>query len=478
MRKLENIKPERVFYYFEEISKIPRNSYEEKEISDYLINFGKEHNLECYQDEVNNVVLRKKASEGYENVPGVILQGHMDMVCEKTEDSNHDFKKDPINLIVEGNILRADRTTLGADNGIAVAMMMAIAENKDLKHGPLEFLITTSEEIDLGGALALKPGILKGKILINLDSEEEGKLTAGSAGGENIDILIPYKKIDIMGRFTYKIKLQGFAGGHSGAEIHKNKENANKAMNKILKLLNEKANIYMVSISGGSKDNAIPRVAEAIITSIEDIKESIEKVMEEVKELYIKSEPQVEISVEEISTVNRVIEKKVLDKYIGLIEEIPTGVYSWMKEYPEIVEASDNLAIVTTEEENIRLAISMRSSEPEILDKLKNSIVLIAEKYEGNYEFSSKYPEWRYRSDSPFREKAVEIWKKLTGNDMEVEIIHAGLECGAIYQNYPDIDFISIGPDMWDVHTPDEKLDIASTGKIYDYVLKLLEELK
>lgn len=478
MRKLENIKPERVFYYFEEISKIPRNSYEEKEISDYLINFGKEHNLECYQDEVNNVVLRKKASEGYENVPGVILQGHMDMVCEKTEDSNHDFKKDPINLIVEGNILRADRTTLGADNGIAVAMMMAIAENKDLKHGPLEFLITTSEEIDLGGALALKPGILKGKILINLDSEEEGKLTAGSAGGENIDILIPYKKIDIMGRFTYKIKLQGFAGGHSGAEIHKNKENANKAMNKILKLLNEKANIYMVSISGGSKDNAIPRVAEAIITSIEDIKESIEKVMEEVKELYIKSEPQVEISVEEISTVNRVIEKKVLDKYIGLIEEIPTGVYSWMKEYPEIVEASDNLAIVTTEEENIRLAISMRSSEPEILDKLKNSIVLIAEKYEGNYEFSSKYPEWRYLSDSPFREKAVEIWKKLTGNDMEVEIIHAGLECGAIYQNYPDIDFISIGPDMWDVHTPDEKLDIASTGKIYDYVLKLLEELK
>ncbi|MDO5088741.1 MAG: aminoacyl-histidine dipeptidase, partial [Leptotrichiaceae bacterium] len=461
-----------------EISKIPRNSYEEKEISDYLIKFGKEHNLECYQDEVNNVILRKKASKGYENAPGVILQGHMDMVWEKTEDSNHDFKKDSIDLIVDGNILKANKTTLGADNGIAVAMMMAIAENNDLKHGPLEFLITTSEEIDLGGALALKPEILKGKMLINLDSEEEGILTAGSAGGENIDILLPYKKEDIKGKFTYKIKLQGFSGGHSGAEIHKNKENANKAINKILKFINEKADIHMVSISGGSKDNAIPRVAETVITSFENIKVIIENAIDEIKKLYIKSEPHTEISVEEIPVVNKVIEKEILNKYINLTEEIPTGVYSWMKEYPEIVEASDNLAIVTTEDEIIRLAISMRSSEPEILDKLKNSIVSIAEKYKGNYEFSSKYPEWRYRPDSPLREKAVEVWKIFTGKDMKVEVIHAGLECGAIYHNYPDIDFISIGPDMWDVHTPDEKLDIASTGKIYDYVVKLLEELK
>ena len=478
MRKLENIKPERVFYYFEEISKIPRDSYKEKEISDYLVKFGKEHNLECYQDEVYNVVLRKKASEGYENAPGIILQGHMDMVCEKTEDSDHDFTKDPIDLIVDGNYLRANKTTLGADNGIAVAMMLAIAENEKLQHGPLEFLITTSEEIDLGGAMALKPGVLKGEMLINLDSEDEGILTVGSAGGENIDVLLPLKRTKMKKEFAYKIKLQGFAGGHSGAEIHKGRENSNKAMNKILKTLNEKADIYMVSVSGGSKDNAIPRVAEAVIASSENIKETIEKVLKEVKEFYIKKEPQTELFFEELSPVNEVMEKEVLTKYIGLIDEIPTGVNSYMKEYPEIVESSDNLAIVTTEENIIRIATSMRSSEPHVLDEIKEKIVKIAEKYNAGYEFSAKYPEWKYRPISALRDKAVEVWKKLFGKDMKVEVIHAGLECGAIYHNYPNIDFVSLGPDMRDVHTPEEYLDIASTGRVYDYVVELLKALK
>jgi Xaa-His dipeptidase len=478
MRKLENIKPERVFYYFEEISKIPRDSYKEKEISDYLVKFGKEHNLECYQDEVYNVVLRKKASAGYENAPGIILQGHMDMVCEKTEDSDHDFTKDPIDLIVDGNYLRANKTTLGADNGIAVAMMLAIAENDKLQHGPLEFLITTSEEIDLGGAMALKPGVLKGEMLINLDSEDEGILTVGSAGGENIDVLLPLKRTKMKKEFVYKIKLQGFAGGHSGAEIHKGRENSNKAMNKILKTLNEKADIYMVSVSGGSKDNAIPRVAEAVIASSENIKETIEKVLKEVKEFYIKKEPQTELFFEELSPVNEVMEKEVLTKYIGLIDEIPTGVNSYMKEYPEIVESSDNLAIVTTEENIIRIATSMRSSEPHVLDEIKEKIVKIAEKYNAGYEFSAKYPEWKYRPISALRDKAVEVWKKLFEKDMKVEVIHAGLECGAIYHNYPNIDFVSLGPDMRDVHTPEEYLDIASTGRVYDYVVELLKALK
>ena len=478
MRKLENIKPERVFYYFEEISKIPRDSYKEKEISDYLVKFGKEHNLECYQDEVYNVVLRKKASAGYENAPGIILQGHMDMVCEKTEDSDHDFTKDPIDLIVDGNYLRANKTTLGADNGITVAMMLAIAENDKLQHGPLEFLITTSEEIDLGGAMALKPGVLKGEMLINLDSEDEGILTVGSAGGENIDVLLPLKRTKMKKEFTYKIKLQGFAGGHSGAEIHKGRENSNKAMNKILKTLNEKADIYMVSVSGGSKDNAIPRVAEAVIASSENIKETIEKVLKEVKEFYIKKESQTELFFEELSPVNEVMEKEVLTKYIGLIDEIPTGVNSYMKEYPEIVESSDNLAIVTTEENIIRIATSMRSSEPHVLDEIKEKIVKIAEKYNAGYEFSAKYPEWKYRPISALRDKAVEVWKKLFGKDMKVEVIHAGLECGAIYHNYPNIDFVSLGPDMRDVHTPEEYLDIASTGRVYDYVVELLKTLK
>ena len=326
--------------------------------------------------------------------------------------------------------------------------------------------------------MALKTGILQGDMLINLDSEEEGILTAGSAGGENIDVILPIKKVSSDVNFSYKIKLQGFFGGHSGSEIHKNRKNSNKALNEILALLNEKSDIYLVSVSGGGKDNAIPRTAEAVISSSEEIKSAIETIVEEIKGKYIKDEPQTEILVEKVEKINETLDKESTDKYISLLEEIPTGVYSFMKEYPEIVEASDNVAIVKTGEDNIRIITSMRSSEPHVLEELKEKIVAIAEKYNASYEFSAKYPEWRYRSESVLREKAVDAWKELTGNDMVVQVIHAGLECGAIMQQYPDMDFISIGPDMQDVHTPEEKLDIVSTEKIYNYIIKLLKDLK
>ncbi|CAL7868471.1 aminoacyl-histidine dipeptidase [Fusobacterium necrophorum subsp. funduliforme] len=478
MRKLEGLKPERVFYYFEEISKIPRESYHEREISNFLMQFGKEHQLESYQDESFNVILRKKASPGYEDAPGVILQGHMDMVCEKEEDSEHDFSKDPIDLIIDGKYVTANRTTLGADNGIAVAMGLAILEDDSLRHGPLELLLTTSEEIDLGGALALQPGLLQGKMLINIDSEEEGILTVGSAGGEGIDITLPIEKINIRHPFAYRIKIQNFLGGHSGAEIHKQRGNANKAMIEILDLLKEKSDFLLVSVKGGSKDNAIPRTAEVVIASEEKLDMLLREVLKEVKELYASFEPQVEMFFEEIVNVYEAMDENSFYRYINLMEEIPTGVYTWMKDYPDIVEASDNLAIVETEEDVIQITVSLRSSEPEVLARLKKYISSIAKKYKANYAFSGAYPEWRYRSVSPLREKAIQVWKELTGEDMEVSIIHAGLECGALSQNYPDIDFISIGPNMQDVHTPEEKLEIASTEKAYQYLVKLLEELK
>src|SRR3712207_4852604 len=342
MRKLEGLKPERVFYYFEEISKIPRESYHEQEISTFLMKFGKEHNLETYQDKSLNVILRKKASPGYEDAPGVILQGHMDMVCEKEEDSQHDFSKDSIDLMVKGNYVTANKTTLGADNGIAVAMGLAILEDDNLKHGPLELLLTTSEEIDLGGALALQSGLLQGKMLINIDSEEEGILTVGSAGGEGIDISLPIERINIQYPFAYRIKIQNFLGGHSGAEIHKQRGNANKAMIEILDVLKEKSDFLLVSVKGGSKDNAIPRTAEVIIASEEKLDMLLREVLKEVKDLYISFEPQVEMFFEEIINVYEAIDENSFYRYINLIEEIPTGVYTWMKEYPDIVEASDN----------------------------------------------------------------------------------------------------------------------------------------
>lgn len=477
MRKLEGIKPEKVFYYFEEISQIPRESYNEKEISNFLVEFGKKHNLETYQDKRYNVILRKKAQKGYEDCPGIILQGHMDMVCEKENDSNHDFKKDPINLIVEGNTLRADKTTLGGDNGIALAMGMALLEDESIKC-QIELLATTSEEVDLGGALALEPNLLKGSMLINLDSEEEGIVTVGSAGGIEIDVNLPISKKEVSESSLYTISLEKLKGGHSGAEINQKRGNANKIMVELLEKLSKEAEFDFIEVSGGSKDNAIPRVAKVTLASKEDIKEKINLICDELKGKYMSFEPNITFNLEVTEGKNiQVMSKENLDSYVKTIKEIPTGVNTWMKEYPEIVESSDNLAIVKTLEDSINIIISLRSSDPEVLEDLKSKMVEILKGNGAKYEFSDGYPEWKYRAESKLRDKAVEVYKKLYNEDMKVEVIHAGLECGALSQNYPNIDFISVGPNMKDVHTPSETLDIESTERVYNYVVELIKSL-
>lgn len=478
MRKLVGVKPERVFYHFEEISKIPRESYNEKAISDYLVEFGKKLNLETYQDKYYNVILRRKASQGYENAPGIVIQGHMDMVCEKENNSNHDFKKDPIDLIVDGNKLRANKTTLGGDNGIAIAMGMAILEDKSIKCGTIELLATTSEEIDLNGALSLEPNILKGKMLINLDSEDEGVITVGSAGGVEIDILLPIKKESISDVNLYTLSLEKLQGGHSGVEINQKRGNANKILVEVLHNLKALTDYSLVEVLGGSKDNAIPRSGKVVIASKNDIKDLITKVANEVKEKYVSFEPEMIFNLE-TTTVKEVsvLSDTTLDSYIKTIEEIPTGVNTWMKEYPEIVESSDNLAIVKTLDENINIIISLRSSDPEVLKELKEKIASILKENSANFEFSAGYPEWKFRAESQLREKALEVYKKLYNEDMKVEVIHAGLECGAISQNYPDIDFISVGPNLRDVHTPSEYLEIDSTERVYNYVVELINSL-
>lgn len=478
MRKLVGIKPERVFYHFEEISKIPRESYNEKAISDYLVEFGKKLNLETYQDKYYNVILRRKASQGYENAPGIVIQGHMDMVCEKENDSNHDFKKDPIDLIVDGNKLRANKTTLGGDNGIAIAMGMAILEDKSIKCGTIELLATTSEEIDLNGALSLEPNILKGKMLINLDSEDEGVITVGSAGGVEIDILLPIKKESISDVNLYTLSLEKLQGGHSGVEINQKRGNSNKILVEVLHNLKSLTDYSLVEVFGGSKDNAIPRSGKIILASSKDIKDIITKVADEVKAKYVSFEPEMSFALEAITTKEiSVLSKKTLDSYIKTIEELPTGVNTWMKEYPEIVESSDNLAIVKTLDENINIIISLRSSDPEVLKELREKISNILKENNALFEFSAGYPEWKFRAESKLRDKALEVYKKLYNEDMKVEVIHAGLECGAISQNYPDIDFISVGPNLRDVHTPSEYLEIDSTERVYNYVVELINSL-
>ena len=478
MRKLVGVKPERVFYHFEEISKIPRESYHEKAISDYLVEFGKKLNLETYQDKYYNVVLRRKATPGYENAPGIVIQGHMDMVCEKESDSNHDFRKDPIDLIVDGNRLRANKTTLGGDNGIAIAMGMAILEDESIKCGTIELLATTSEEIDLNGALSLEPNILKGKMLINIDSEDEGVITVGSAGGVEIDILLPIEKETLTDVNLYTLSLEKLQGGHSGVEINQKRGNANKILAEVLHNLKTLTDYSLVEVFGGSKDNAIPRSGKVVLASSKDIKDIITKVADEVKAKYVSFEPEMSFTLEATTAKEvSVLSKKTLDSYIKTIEEIPTGVNTWMKEYPEIVESSDNLAIVKTLDENINIIVSLRSSDPEVLSELKDKIASILKENNASFEFSAGYPEWKFRAESKLREKALEVYKKLYNKDMKVEVIHAGLECGAVSQNYPDIDFISVGPNLRDVHTPSEYLEIDSTERVYNYVVELINSL-
>lgn len=478
MRKLVGIKPERVFYHFEEISKIPRESYNEKAISDYLVEFGKKLNLETYQDKYYNVILRKKASQGYEDAPGIIIQGHMDMVCEKENDSNHDFKKDPIDLVVDGNRLKANKTTLGGDNGIAIAMGMAILEDESIKCGTIELLATTSEEIDLNGALSLEPNILKGKMLINIDSEDEGVITVGSAGGVEIDILLPIERETLSDVNLYTLSLEKLQGGHSGVEINQKRGNSNKILVEVLQNLKALTDYSLVEVFGGSKDNAIPRSGKVVLASSKDIKDIISKVADEVKAKYISFEPEMIFALETTTAKEiSVLSNKSLDSYIKTIEELPTGVNTWMKEYPEIVESSDNLAIVKTLDKNINIIISLRSSDPEVLKELKEKISNILKENNALFEFSTGYPEWKFRAESKLRDKALEVYKKLYNKDMKVEVIHAGLECGAISQNYPDIDFISVGPNLRDVHTPSEYLEIDSTERVYNYVVELINSL-
>lgn len=484
MRKLENLKPERVFYYFEELSKIPRESGNEKAASDFLINFAKNLNLEFYRDGVNNIIIKKKATKGYENSKGVILQGHIDMVCEKELNSSHNFLTDGIDLVVDGKYLRANNTTLGADNGIAIAMALAILEDHNLKHPQIELLATVEEETTMKGALNLENNILSGKYLINIDSEEEAILTAGSAGGKSIKLSLKEnkKEIDMLTHSFFKVEVKNLFGGHSGMEIDKNRLNANKILAELLFKLKNDFNIKLSYICGGSKDNAIPREAYAEIALannlVDDFRNKINIIFENLKDKYSNIEKNIEFEVSEKVENYSIFSTEFLENYINLINELPTGVNTWLKEYANIVESSDNLAIVKTFENEITILASLRSSEPVILENLLNKIINFAIKYKAVYNISNGYPEWRFRSQSLLRDTAVKTYETLFNEKMEVTVVHAGLECGAISQHYPDLDMISIGPNIYDVHTPKEKMEIKSVEKYYNYLIELLKNLK
>lgn len=478
MNTLKELKPERVFHYFGEIVKIPRCSGEEKEISDYLKSIGESLGLETIQDELNNIIIRKPATSGYEDSEGIIIQGHMDIVCEKEENVEHDFSKDPIEIVIEDDFIKAKGTTLGADNGIAVAMGLAILEDKSLEHPNLELLVTVSEETEMDGALGLKPNILKGTMLLNVDSEEEGFLTVGSAGGELIEGAINITKEKVTDYKGLKITVKGLSGGHSGMEIDKNRGNALKIALEILEKLNEK-DIRLVEINGGTKDNAIPRQTEFVL-GVKEI--DLEKIEAEIKNIEIGSkdkfsEEEPEIIVEKLDIIDKSLSKKDLENTIYLLDKMPTGINTWLKDRENTVESSSNLAIINTEDDKIRAYVSTRSSNEKVLNDMRQQITSDIEKVGGS-NITGNYPEWEYNPESELRDKAVELYKELYDKEMEVVVIHAGLESGALKKTYKDLDIISFGPNMFDVHTPKEKLSISSTENVYHYLVELLKKLK
>lgn len=458
-----NLKPERVFHYFREISDIPHESHNEKAISDYIYNFGKKLGLETKQDDLLNVYIRKPATKGYENEPGIILQGHMDMVCEKATSSNHNFATDKIEWVIKDDLIFANDTTLGADDGIAVAMAMAILEDENLVHPELEVLITVAEETTMGGALGLEKGLLKGKYLFNIDSEEEGILTLGSAGGTlfktNLELKFENREVELV-----KLHFDGYFGGHSGMEIGKNRRNMIKTIAEFIK----ESGLSIASVDCGNKDNAIPRVGELVIENSSSLDELIAKFTEKYN-----GEEQLTIDKKEIFK-GKVLTNALKDVLVEVLEALPTGVNT--QDETGIISSS-NLAIVQTTENEILIRDSIRSASISILEEMKNSFAKIAEKFCLNYEFAGGYPSWEKKENSSLQKYANKVYKDLTGKEFENIIIHAGLECGAIYEKYPNLELISFGPDIRGAHTPKENISISSTERVYDFTLKLIEEI-
>lgn len=483
MNVLQNLEPKKVFQYFEEISQIPRGSGNEKEVSDYLVSVAKKLNLEVHQDEALNIIIKKPGTKGYENSPTVIIQGHMDMVCEKNKGTEHDFEKDPLKLRVVDDMVYATDTTLGADNGIAVAYALAILDSTDIPHPPLEVLITTDEETGMSGAMAVSKDHITGKILLNLDNEEEGHLLVSCAGGIRSKHIL---KVNLEETGDYNnflhIVVRGLKGGHSGMEINKERGNSNKIMGRILKSLLD-IDYKLASVNGGSKNNAIPREADAIIavkaSDVEKVKEIVNSwnpiLLNELKT----QDPGVNVSIlENTEKVEKLFTRVDTEKVVNLLYLIPNGINSNSVEIEGLVESSTNLGVVTTNGDNVEYDSAIRSSVASLKDEIVLRSKTVADLIGAEFETTAAYPEWQYDSESKVRGICQDVYKRMYGKDAKIVAIHAGVECGLFNERLGKLDMISFGPDLYDVHTPQEHMSIPSVKNVWEYLLEVLKELK
>ncbi len=478
MVDIKELEPKKVFHWFYELNQHPRCSGEEKQVSDFLVNFAKERNLEVYQDDILNVIIKKPGTVGYENFDPIIIQGHMDMVCVKGNNSNHDFAKDPIEMIAEGDFLRANDTSLGADDGIAVAYALALLDSDDLKHPPLEILITTNEETGMDGVHGLSNENLKGKTLLNIDSEEEGVFLVSCAGGAVKYTKFKVEKVDKKGK-GLEIKISGLKGGHSGMEIIKQRANAIKLMGRILDKCRREDRITLAEITAGTKHNAITNIAKASFLgeNIENLKKVIKDFALELKEEYRVEDPDLCIEVKDID-MEKTYKEELSDNIIDYIFMIPNGVQYMSRDIDGLVQTSLNNAIIEEKDGIIEITTSVRSASASSLREILNVLELIAKRTGAISEEKGNYPAWQYNEASKIRDKALEVFKNTLNKDAEVSAIHAGLECGLLKEILPDTDMISFGPNLFDVHTEKEHISISSAERMWKFLVALLESMK
>lgn len=477
---LIGLNPERVWHYFEAISAIPRESGNEKAVSDYLVKVAQTLNLKHVQEPCNNVIIYKPASAGYENAPRVILQGHMDMVCVKDADSDHDFDNDPLKLFTDGDWLGAEGTTLGGDNGIAVAMALAILEDQQLAHPALTVLITVAEETGMDGAIALNGELINGDILINLDSEEEGVVLASNAGGVNVDVNLPITTCKNNYANSYKITIDGLKGGHSGMEINKHRANAIKLMGRLLQQLST-LNGAVFNIAGGSKMNAIAsdsHVFYATDADVASVMQQLAIIEEQFKEELQVADSGVKISFERCENASEVFDEDSQKGLIALLLLTPYGVQTMSASIEGLVESSNNLGVLSYIDGQVVLVNALRSSVKSLKEKMCLQIYTLANLIGGSTKRHADYPEWSYKVNSPIRDLMIQTYHEMTGQTLDVQAIHAGLECGLLREKLGDLDMISLGPNMHEVHTPRERLSIGSTERVYHFLVEVLKRIK
>ena len=480
---ITDLKPTKVWKFFHEITQVPRPSKKEEKILAYLVKFAEDRNLKYRTDEVGNLVIEKPATPGYEHLETVILQSHMDMVCEKNADKVHDFENDPIRTIIDGEWLHADGTTLGADNGIGCAAELAILDSDDIEHGPIECLFTMDEETGMTGAMNLKPGFFNGKILLNLDSEDEGELFIGCAGGMGTMAEFAYEKREATDDYLYfEVKVSGLKGGHSGGEIHIGRGNANKILTRYLYALEHELDWKLCSFQGGNLHNAIPREAHAVIGLKADQKERARVILNElaaaVEDELKRVDPGVKLEMKSVGKPAYRIDCDTKRRLVRALYACPHGVYGMSHDIEGLVETSSNLASVKMKEDDkIYVETSQRSSTSSLISDIANTVASVFELAGAKISFRDPYPGWKPNPDSPILKAASESYERIFGRKPAIKAIHAGLECGLFLDKYPYLDMVSFGPTLRDVHSPVEKIEIKTVQLWWDHLVDMLKHI-